>query len=622
MRNIRPYLKRRWQLPLWADSLILIFAAIAIWFAMALLTPSGIRIYILASFDRPLLLLLNLLPILLILLALYLASGRSFLSGVMSGGIFFSLGLINHIKAFERGEPFVPADIRLVREALAVLGQYETRHTIAVLGLVIAVSLLAALGVRFFAVRNLRPALRVAGPVIALALLITLTFTVYADEELHDSFDGVLGSRMGDYDHRGFVYSFMHDITALAIREPTNLNVAQFQALEAAAEIPTDVGVRPNVVMIMSEAFHELESPYLDFTNHHDPLEHFRQIRDESVVSGDLIVDVIGGGTIFTEFAALTGMSPLALSSSVSPYEFVRDNTDSVAWQFSRLGYDTLALHPFHGWFYNRINVLERLGFDQFFYGHGRYHFEGAQMRGGWVSEEATMDALIDILDRRTGLDPPLFLFCITIQNHGGYWGKYSDDLLGLFDTELDLDEEELLILDNFIYGLFDIDRELARLVARLEADPMPYVLVYFGDHAPALRQSTYVHLGWGNAFGSPIDALQSFTVPFFIWQNEAASREMDLDARALSLGLTGDMQISPMYLAPMLMQLLDFDQWSPFFTHVNALRELLPVMRPGVYRAAGEPFQDTLPEHLQGAFDFYRAWCHYKIFVQMVSAE
>jgi len=617
MQTIRTVLKRRFQLPLWADIIILILAAAAIWWRMASLTHP---VYVEASFEYPLLLLLNTLPILLILAALYLASGRSILSSVITAGFFLTLGEIHYTKALERGEPFMPTDIRLAREALAVAGQY--RSIITMLGLVIIVVLLIALAIRLFLSAKLRPAVRIVGPIISLAILVTLTFTLYADEELHDSFPGVFGNRLGDYDHRGFVYSFMHDITALSIQPPPDIDVAKFQALEAAAEeIPADLPSRPHVVMIMSEAFSDLtDLPYFDFTNHRNPLEHFHQIRDGSMIAGDLVVDVIGGGTIFTEFAALTGISPTMFSRSIQPYELVRDNTDSIVWHFSRLGYDTLAVHPFHGWFYNRHNAFERLGFDRFLYGNAEYHFEGAELRGGWVSEEAVIDALIEIIDERRSLDTPLFLFCTTVQNHGGYIGKYSDQRLHLFDTDLDLSEEELLILDNFIYGLFDVDRELARLVARLEADPEPYVLVYFSDHQPSLHQETHRQIGWGEFGGAPLQALLSFTVPFFIWQNEAARSEMDLAARAESLGLSGDdVEVSAFYLGPMLMQMLEFDQWSPFLAHVNNLREQLPVARPWVYREAGGLHQPTLPEHLREMFDFYRGWSYYRVFVQTV---
>jgi len=126
--------------------------------------------------------------------------------------------------------------------------------------------------------------------------------------------------------------------------------------------------------------------------------------------------------------------------------------------------------------------------------------------------------------------------------------------------------------------------------------------------------------MGWGELWDSPIQALPAFTVPFFIWQNEAARREMDLEVRAEALGLcNGDIEISVFYLGAMLMQVLELDQWSPFIAHVNALREHLPVARLGVYRETGGLHQETLPEQLRDMFDFYRGWSYYKVFVQTV---
>ena len=625
MTKFRALFQRRLHLPWWVDLFILFFAAVFIWGGMVYLTDPAFRaLYLQLSLASPALLLLNILPIAVILLGIYFATGRSFFSGLATCALFFLFGMINLIKASERNEPFVPADIRLVREAMAIIGQYEGGHIIAMLGLVAAVTLLGALAIRFFAATKLTPAIRVAGPIVCASLLLTLIFTVYADEERYHSFDGVLANRMADYSMRGFVYSFLHDITALSVREPAGFSAATFTALEADVPPKDDLGPRPNVVMIMSEAFSTLtDSEHFDFTGRANPLEHFHRITRDSLVSGDLIVDVYGGGTVFTEFAALTGISPVTLSSAVVPYEFVRDNTDAIPWLLRRLGYETIAVHPFHGWFYNRINVFERLGFQSFLYGHAEHHFEGAELRGGFVSEAATFDALIDIIDDRTPAHDPLFLFSTTIQNHGGYHGKYSMNPPQFFDTDLDFDEDELLVLNNFIYGLFDVDEQLARLVARLADDPMPYVLVYFSDHQPSLGASVFLRLGWGDVWGAPIDALQGYTVPFFIWQNEAAQREMALSERAQSLGLTGDdVEISSWHLGPMVMQLLGFDYWSPFLRHVGEMRDILPVMRPGVYRTVGGEFVTRLPADLADVFNFYHKWSHYKMFIQSIEPD
>lgn len=616
--------KRRLQLKRRVDVLILIVATAFIWGGMTFLTDPEFRAqYIEFSMESPVLLAMNTLPIIIVLVGLYCATGRSILSGLATGGLFFTLGIINNMKALERQEPFVPTDIRLIREAMAIVGQYSAGNIIAMVGLVVVVMLLGVLAIRFFSAAKLAPAIRVAGPLACVALLLTLIFTVYADEERYHGFDGALANRMTDYSMRGFVYSFLHDVTALSVSTPASFTAVSFTELEADVPPVDDTIPRPNVVMIMAEAFSTLtESPHFDFTGRRDPLENFRQIVEDSVVSGDLIVDVYGGGTIFTEFAALTGISPVTLSNAVVPYEFVRNNTDSIVWLMRRMGYTATAVHPFHGWFYNRNNVFERLGFEAFYYGHGEHAFAGAEMRGGFVSEEANFDMLIDIIDSQQPDSDPLFLFSTTIQNHGGYSNKYFTDPPQLFDTDLELDEQDIHQLNNFIYGLFDVDEQLARLVARLEADPEPYVLVYFSDHEPALGTAVFVRMGWGNIWGPPIEVIEGYTVPFFIWQNRAARNEMDLAARAAELGLAGDVEVSAWHLGPMVMQLLGFDDWSPFMRHVAGLRDYLPVMRPGVYRAAGGDFVTVLPPELREVFEFYHKWSYYKVFVQTAGYE
>jgi len=620
MTQLRTLLRRRWRIPLPLDILILFSALCLIFLAMAGLQPYGLHRFHDIYSQELMLLLLNVLPIVLVLLGLYLATGRSLPSAFLTGSFFITLGLINSIKIAQRQEPFVPTDLRFFREALALVGQYGMGNIIVILSLLAATLLFGALAIRFFLTAKLRPAIRVAGPLICLSLLIGLTLTIYASPQRYHSFDGQSGNRMADYTSRGFIYSFLHDITATPLREPAYRDFPGFTALEAEALQPTAAGIRPHVIMIMSEAFSDLTNePHFDFDGRPNPLTNFNRISEDALLSGELIVDVRGGGTAFTEFAALTGISPLLLSDSIPPYEFVRTNTDSIAWRFSALGYDTIALHPFHGWFYNRDNVFPRLGFDHFLYGHAEHHFEGAPLRGGFVSEEATFNALIEILDNRSETDAPLFLFCITIQNHGGYRSKYTSERIYFFDTDLPLSEDELLILDNFIYGLFDVDQQLARLVARLESDPTPYVLVYFSDHQPSLPRSTVGALGWGDTRGPRTEVIRAYTVPFFIWQNAAARTEMSLAARADELGLSAEIKISAFHLGAMLLQLLDFDRYSPFFSHVNDLRTQLPVIHPGVYRAANSNFVTELPSHLTDIFDFYHSWSHYKLFHQII---
>ncbi|MCL2563815.1 MAG: LTA synthase family protein [Oscillospiraceae bacterium] len=622
MNRLRALWKRRWRLPLIADIGILIAGVVLIWLGMAYVQPEWVRGVYFDFIERhPMLIILNGLPILVILAGLYFATGRSLFSILITGSFFIAMGLVNSIKISTRSDPFVPADLRLLREAFAILQQSWAGHFLTVFAVILGVVLLAVLIVRFFSVQRIHLIIRLAGPLACLVLFTTLTFTVYADRDLYYSFTrGAVGNRFADYNRQGFVYSFMHDLATRSVREPAYLNHAAFTVLEAEAAPPTDVGVRPNVVMIMAEAFSDLtEEPHFDFAGRRDPLENFRQISGDALVAGDLIVDVFGGATVFTEFAALTGISPVTLSDTIVPYEFVRNNTDSIVWQFRNLGYDTIALHPFDSWFYNRANVFQRLGFDLFLHGHGEGHFLDAPFRGGFVSEEATFDALIEIVDDRAALDEPLFLFCITIQNHAIYQNKYFFALQDLFDTDLEMTWDERMTLENYIYGLFDVDEQMARLVARLEADPEPYILIYFSDHQPMIRRRTFEQMGWGDLFGPPLEAMRMFTVPFFIWQNEAARQEMDLEERVRELGLDADVEVSAFYLGAMLLQLLEFDRWSPFFSHVNELRTELPVMRPGVYRAAGGEFVTTLPPHLREVFDFYHAWSHYKLFYQVV---
>ena len=106
----------------------------------------------------------------------------------------------------------------------------------------------------------------------------------------------------------------------------------------------------PNIIVIMDEAFSDL-AVLGDFQTSEDcmPFVHKMMAGAGNTVSGWLNVSVCGGNTANTEFEFLTGHTMRFLPGGSIPYQqYVREETDSLAWQLRGLGYRTIAMHPYN----------------------------------------------------------------------------------------------------------------------------------------------------------------------------------------------------------------------------------------------------------------------------------
>ncbi|MCS6853727.1 MAG: LTA synthase family protein [Elioraea sp.] len=204
---------------------------------------------------------------------------------------------------------------------------------------------------------------------------------------------------------------------------------------------------------------------------------------------GTFRVRGFGANTMRTEFSVLTGLGEAEVGlDAFNPYAaFARSTVPSLAWRLAAAGWRTVCVHPFAGSFFRRDRVMPALGFASFLDArafprptHGRF-----------VPDLALADFACRLIAEA---DRPLFLFLITIENHGPY--PERDGALG-WSAPADLPEGRRLA--GWLAGLARTDAMLERLVAALEAGSRPWVLCLYGDHPPALPRAF-------SALGAPFD--------------------------------------------------------------------------------------------------------------------
>jgi phosphoglycerol transferase MdoB-like AlkP superfamily enzyme len=264
-----------------------------------------------------------------------------------------------------------------------------------------------------------------------------------------------------------------------------------------------------SLVILMSEGFSFLSDARFEASD--DPLKNIKQLSAQ-YPSFTLISPTFAGNTSLVEYEVLTGLSNAFLPAGAIPFDhYLRRPTPSIASMLKKQGYQTVAVHPFHAWFWSRDRVYPHLGFDRFI---SLEQFEEAEIRGKFTSDKALVDKMIDVIESTEG---PYLVYAVSMQNHMPYLpNTYGSD--GISVTA-EYPERLCMELETYLTGLRDADRELARLTQYLSTRKEPVILFFFGDHQPNIGPA-YYHLS-GTLKQGLQQEKQLSEVPALLWSNK-----------------------------------------------------------------------------------------------------
>ena len=286
----------------------------------------------------------------------------------------------------------------------------------------------------------------------------------------------------------------------------------------------------PTVIAIMNESFSDFDV-IRDFETKPDYLSFWKSF-EEPAVKGNLLVPVYGGGTCNTEFEFLTGLSMSNLPRGIYPYQmYDLSGVESLPRLFKKLGYDTLAIHPGKAASWNRAQAFSDLGFDDFI-SEENFNAEESDYLRGFISDAACYEKLIEAYENRK---KEMFIFCVTIQNHGGY-------------ENITFDEDDLVSLEGDLNHYNDAreylslvrvsDNELKKLFDYFSNVNDPVVICVFGDHQPGLNGDFYDELyGKKSEYLTTEEKTEKYMTPYLIWANYDLGQEERFDTSANFLG-------------------------------------------------------------------------------------
>lgn len=575
---------------------------------------------------QPLILFLNWLPIALLTAAFAFAFRNVFFSSALVGLIAGAMSLINRVKLTIRGEPFVPRDISLIKEAADAAGSYDMTLPWFQIGcLVVMTAVFIVLGVLLplkkseDAPKKRGALVRVMGFVLCLAVLVGAIGLVYSSTDLYNSFETTEPYNLSSVNNElGFVYYFCYHFSTYKIEKPEGFDRDEAASWETGYESAPDAA-DVNVVFVMNEAFSDiLNEDVFVFPEGENPMEVYNTLAEgENAWAGHIVVPYFAGGTADTEFDVASGMQTNLLNPaapSLTAFRTVNRDLDSIFRVFGADGYTSCFMHPGQSWFYNRENVYDWFGADESFFVED---FD-AEYKGSWVTDESVLRELVSRFEEKSaggGLD---FTYAVTIQNHMSYTAeKYGDYVCPEVETTAELSPEIRTAVNVYAEGIRDANAMLEDLTEFYSEQSEPVLLVFFGDHLPYLgdNRQGYAELGLPAAsVTGGEDPFAAYTAPVLFWCNDAAAEALDFANAIEALDLPADGRISACYLGAAVLELTGRGEVSPWFAFLNEMRRELPVLHNGYYESADGEITTEPTSEEAALVSRMRCWAYYKL--------
>lgn len=446
---------------------------------------------------------------------------NKFYAGIIIAFLFQCLSIINYYKLKTLDQPLYPIDLLLSKE-LKNIYKYlsiEFQYAIFISILITFIGLIILYLVDHIKIK-VRHRLLISTVFFILLIFIFKTF-LFNDYNLKRiGIENIVSLPKDNYKKNGFILTFCLNLKYIFPEHPDDYNKNTILSLISQDDKNAQSNIseiqNPNIIVIMNEAFWDVtEFNNINFIE--DPLKNFKELKKESIY-GYHVSPTFGGGTCNAEFEFLTGYSNHFLPVGSIPYQqYIKDNFESIVSFLNDQGYKSIAIHPYYKWFWNRENVYKYMGFDDFI---SLEDIKNPEIKGYFVSDMEVSKQIINEYEQNK--NKKLFLFCVTMQNHG----PYEDLRYGNINiVNGNLDEKSKMILNTYTEGIKSVDEAFAYLVNYFRKIKRPTIIMIFGDHKPLLGENFYVYKKLNYITNDEI----CLDVPFLIWKN--------YDKKSLNIG-------------------------------------------------------------------------------------
>lgn len=488
-----------------------------------------------------------------------------FTLSIIIGILFFSgYGIINTFVQQFRGSPILPFDIYSLTTAMNVASEYSFIPSLEMI--VVAVISLLFIGLTFFVLKKqkhiIKKKIRFTNFIISCLLCIT-TYCLFFNTSILADHDMSIStwSQSSGYHDNGVMLSFMDNVTYMTVKKPKAYNSSKVEELLVTNS--TEKGIHDsnheeikNVIVIMNESYSDL-SVINEFATNIDYLSYYHSL--DNAIKGNTYVSILGGGTANSEFEFLTGNSLAFLPSGSMAYQmYMKNGVTSLVDIMKMNGFYSTAIHTYFKSGWNRENVYDMMGFDQKYFIED-YILSPEDMFRVYPSDQFTYEKVIETYENSTA--DKNFIFCVTMQNHGGYAFEGYENEVNLIDYP-----EYSYGIEQYLTSLYHSDQALATLVDYFSNIDEPTVILQFGDHQPTANNGFIEEL-----YQKPLDSLtveemqKQYITPYLLWANypldETEGKDMSLN-----------------YLSNLLLEVVGIAQ-PDYYQFLNQLYDQYPVI-------------------------------------------
>lgn len=514
-------------------------------------------------------------------------------------------GIANAYVVRFRTNPIVPWDIFSIRTAMNVADNYDFTPDARMIAVTVVFFVLIAamkpVNVRLQGIAFWKRLIPAAG--------VILVFGIFSNTLQQENFQNryrlynKLFTPVFMTDVDGIAVTFVMNMAYMSIERPAGYDAGEAEDMLASyaandrkdqASFSGNTEELPNIIVMMNESFSDLAVLGAFETNmDYMPYLHSLQEGEENTVTGMLNVSVCGGNTANTEFEFLTGNTMAFLPQGSVPYQqYITDGIPSLGQHLKDLGYETMGTHPYHSTGWDRDTIYPVLGFERNVFLDG-YHQAGYVRN--YVSDRSCVDKIIEAYEEKTE-GKPLFVFNVTMQNHGGYEDTYAN-----FTPEITVSGVDNISVTQYISLIKRSDEALEELIRYFSNTDEKTVVVFFGDHQPSDTVAAPILALNGMSWNTLDEEEQKlrYQVPYVIWANYEIESASGADT-------------STNYLAAETLKLAGVPL-PPYYSYLLELKKKYPII--STVRTVDAEGRELSAADEEQEMDTYRKLQYYQLF-------
>lgn len=400
-----------------------------------------------------------------------------------------------------RGNALTPSDFLSIQTAANVAAEYNFKPSATMLYalLLMAILLLAVYCMPRLDAPRTTPRVLAQASVLVLCAFWVLQSTAGV-QPLRWSNEGA--------QYNGYLFNFILQLKDIRVSQP--VGYAEYVIEDLTPQYPQECipASKPDIIVIMDESFADFRVFNEAFGTDADIMPYIDSLCDNTI-RGFLAASVFGGSTANSEYECLSGNTMAFLpNGSIVYQQYYSEESWSLVSFLKGQGYDCTAMHPYHANGWMRDIIYPKMGFEELYF---LPDFPQEQLIREYVSDREMFEQIIRIQESQDA-DTPLFLFGVTMQNHGGYAyeGAYFQNTVSV---------EGYPEASQYLTLARETDRAAEYLIEHYKTVERDTVIVFFGDHMPNVEPAFYEELN-GGPFDTLDDQMKKQMVPFFVWAN------------------------------------------------------------------------------------------------------